>query len=419
MQLVVIDVTPQLRATLLGRVQEASRQAGMQRLAVVEVDPLNLDEVNWGATIGIFIGVGCGSMIKELLSKLQGSGSECALSIVLDADTYAAEAVAIHKILGRVVICETDLTQMATFIVDCERLATGRPLGVRARHIVGVAQFKGGVGVSTLTASLGVCLARQGRSVAIVDFDDVSPQITEWARVGMSQRMLVGELLRGGEVTTDRLRDFISPVDGFEGRLVVVGQPYTYSEGFHLKSYVLEGSPSASIFVNSLLSLLSTEYEIVLIDLGRSWGVATFTALPWCEKVALVIDDDGLSVRRSVDGLARLKQESGDPDEFNLAKWSVVFNKITGNRLAARDLAAVIDEAEIFPKQPQIYPINFSEKGRQWGGVGETMYDLASEAVRQQISKLANGLAPNRSSESAQQRRNRLQRVFDWFVSSN
>ena len=129
-----------------------------------------------------------------------------------------------------------------------------------------------------------------------------------------------------------------------------------------------------------------------------------------------MIDDDGLSVRRSVDTLVRLKQESGDPDEFNLAKWTVVFNKVTGNRLAVRDLANVIDQAEIFPKQPNIYPVNFSEKGRQWGGVGETMYDLANESVRKQILTLADGIAPARNGAPIQQGRNRLKRVMDWFV---
>ena len=324
MQIVVVDTTPQLRASLLGRVQEAARQAGMQRVAIVEVDPLNLDDVKWSATIGIFLGVGCGAMIKELLGKLQSAGCEAPLAIVLDAETYAGEAVAIHKILGRVVVSETDLTQMATFIVDCERVASGRPLGIRTRCILGIAQCKGGVGTTSITAAMGTCIARAGYTVAMVDLDDVAAHLTEWGRVGTTQRMLVSELLKAGEFTTERLRDLVTPIDGFDGRLVVVGQPYSYSEAFHLKSYVLEGAPTASVFVNSLLSLLSTEYEVVLIDLGRSWGIATFAALPWCEKVALVMDDDGLSIRRSIDTLSRFKQESGDPEEFNLAKWSVI-----------------------------------------------------------------------------------------------
>ena len=394
MQILVVDTTPQLRATLLGRVQEAARQAGMQRLAVVEVDPLNLDDVNWGATICIFLGVGCGSLIKELLSKLQSAGNEAPLAIVLDADTYASEAVSIHKILGRVVVSETDLTQMATFIVDCEREASGRPLGVRARHIIGFSQLKGGVGTTTMTAALGTCLARRGYTVALVDLDDVSGHLSEWGRVAAAQRMLVSELLRSGEVTTDRLRDLVTPVDGFDGRLVVVGQPYSYSESFHLKASVLEGAPAASVYINSLLSLLSTEYEVVLIDLGRSWGISTFTALPWCERVMLMIDDDGMSVRRTIDTLVRFKQESGDPEEFNLVKWGVVVNRWSGKRLALRDVEDALNGAEIFPRKPLVFTVADSDIARQWGAPGESLYDVAPKHIVRQIDTLASALLP-------------------------
>jgi cellulose biosynthesis protein BcsQ len=396
MQVLIIDTTPQLRASLLGRVQEAGRQAGMQRLGVVEVDPLNLDELSWASTVGVFVGVGSGSMIKELLGKIQGAAVDVPVAIVLDPDTYASEAVAIHKVLGREVVCETDLTQMANFIVDCERHASGRPLGVRARHVVGVVHLKGGVGASTIAAGLGSCIAKAGYTTAIMDLDDVTPTITEWARVSPSQRSLVGELLRVGEVTTDRLRDLVAPVEGYGGRLVVVGTPQNYADAFHLKASVLDGAPAASSFVNSTLSLLSSEYEIVLIDMGRSWGVATFSALPWCERVVLVMDDDGLAVRRSLDGLVRLKQESGDPDEFALTKWSIVLNKWSGKRLSEGDIRAAVASTEVFPEAAPVFMVGFSERGRQWGAPSESIYDLASVAVKRQIEALAKALVPSR-----------------------
>jgi MinD-like ATPase involved in chromosome partitioning or flagellar assembly len=394
MQLVVVDTSPPMRAALLGRVQEASRQAGLQRIAVIEVDPLNLDGVNWSATIGCFIGSGCGTMLKDLLAKLQAAQSVCPVALVLDLETYASDAVAIHKILGREVIAETDLTQMANFIVDCERDASGRPSGVRTRHIIGVTQLKGGVGGTSLTAALGVCWSMAGKTVALLDFDDVSPQLTEWAGIPHAQRILTGELLRSGEVTIDRLRDFVHPIEGFDGQLVAIGQPLQYSEAFHFRAYVMEGAPSASEFVTSVLSLLSTEYDVVLIDLGRSWGVSTFAALPWCEKVLFVMDDDGITVRRSLDSLSRLKQESGDPEEFNLNKWVVALNKVTGRRLSESDIAVAIEQAELLPKSTPIVTIPYTERGRQWGASGTSMYTLSEARVRAAFDNLAEILAP-------------------------
>jgi MinD-like ATPase involved in chromosome partitioning or flagellar assembly len=394
MQLIVIDTSPPLRAALLGRVQEASRQAGLQRIAVIDVDPLNLDGVNWGSTVGCFIGTGCGSILKDLLTKLQGAHAICPVAIVVDVETYATEAVAIHKILGREVVAETDLTQMANFIVDCEREASGRPSGVRPRHIIGVTQLKGGVGVTSLTAALGVCWSSVGKTVAVIDFDDVSPQLTEWARIPPAQRALTGELLRTGEVTIDKLRDFVHPIEGFDGRLVAIGQPLLYSEAFHFRAYVMEGAPSSSEFVSSVLSLLSSEYDIVLIDLGRSWGVSAFAALPWCERVLFVLDDDGISVRRSLDSLMRLKQESGDPEEFNLNRWVVALNKVTGQRLSTRDITAAVEQTELFPKNTPIAMIPYTEKGRQWGATGTSMYTLCESRVRASLDSLADILVP-------------------------
>jgi cellulose biosynthesis protein BcsQ len=316
------------------------------------------------------------------------------VALVLDLETYASDAVAIHKILGREVIAETDLTQMANFIVDCERDASGRPSGVRTRHIIGVTQLKGGVGGTSLTAALGVCWSMAGKTVALLDFDDVSPQLTEWAGIPHAQRILTGELLRSGEVTIDRLRDFVHPIEGFDGQLVAIEQPLQYSEAFHFRAYVMEGAPSASEFVTSVLSLLSTEYDVVLIDLGRSWGVSTFAALPWCEKVLFVMDDDGITVRRSLDSLSRLKQESGDPEEFNLNKWVVALNKVTGRRLSESDIAVAIEQAELLPKSTPIVTIPYTERGRQWGASGTSMYTLSEARVRAAFDNLAEILAP-------------------------
>jgi cellulose biosynthesis protein BcsQ len=411
MQLLVVDISPALRATLLGRVQEAARQAGLQRLTVLEIDPASFDSVNWDATIGCFIGSGCAELIKEILDKFRALPQESPFAFVLDADTYASEAVAIHKFLDRVVIPDTDLTQMANFIVDCERKASGRISGMRSRHIVGVTQLKGGVGCTTLTAALGVCWAQHGKTVALLDLDDVSPQLTEWARVPEHQRTLTGELLKTGEVSIDKLRDFVSPVEGFDGRLVAIGQPNQYGEAFHFRAYVLDGAPSSAEFVSSVLSLLSNEYDIVLVDIGRSWGVAAFAALPWCERVLFVVDDDGLSVRRSLDALARLKRESGDPEEFNLNRWVVALNKVTGRRLSVSDLSGAVDELEIFPRQAPLFSIPYSEAGRTWGGKLDTLYDRGSSGVRSAVERLANFLVPSSKLEKRAARRSWFGRI--------
>jgi cellulose biosynthesis protein BcsQ len=392
MQILIVDISPPLRAMLLGRVQEAARQAGLQRISIVEVDPLNLDSVVWDATIGCLFGSGCGPLIREVLEKVSVLKPGCPVGIVVDPDTYVTDGVAIYKALGKAVMCETDLPQLATFIVDSERGASHRRKGAQRRCVIGVTQCKGGVGATTVATSLGVSLARSGKSVVLIDLDDLSPQLTMWARVPVTHRVAVGRLIRSGGLDVGALRDFIFPVPGFDSRLVVVGQPALYGEGFHLRAPVIEGAPNPADFISQLLTVLSQEYEVVLIDMSKSWGISSFAALRWCDRVLSVMNDDGLAVHMTCAVLKRMSSESGDLEEFNFSKWSGVLNMQSGNRLTESDVVQAFQEYEIVGEPLRCHAISHCDGGRLWGKQGESLYDLATPRVRTQVERLAGWL---------------------------
>lgn len=389
MQILIVDISPPMRAMLLGRVQEAARQAGLQRISIVEVDPLNLDSVVWDATIGCLFGSGCGPLIREVLEKVSVLKPGCPVGIVVDPDTYVTDGVAIYKALGKAVMCETDLPQLATFIVDSERGASHYRKGAQRRCVVGVTQCKGGVGATTVASSLGVSLARSGKSVVLIDLDDVSPQLTMWARVPQTHRAAVGRLLRSGGLDVGALRDFIFPLPGFDSRLVVVGQPALYGEGFHLRAPVIDGAPSSADFMSQLLTLVSQEYDVVILDMSKSWGISSFAALRWCDRVLSIVNDDGLAVDMTCAVLKRMSGESGDLEEFNFSKWSCVLNMHSGNRLSESDIVQAFQEYEFVGEPLLCHPISYCDQGRLWGGRGESLYDLATSRVRTQIERLA------------------------------
>lgn len=391
MQLVAIDMTAPLRAALVGRLQEAARHAGLQRMTVVEADPINLDAVAWDKTIGVVIGPGCGSMIRELLSKIEKKAPK--ISLVLDRETYVSEAVAVYRALGKSVYCETDLSQLATFVLDCENASSGRVGGVRQRRVVGFIQLKGGVGATTLALATAHAFATRRQTVVVVDCDEVTPAITSWANVGAAQRAAVADGLRRGNVTREHVRDMVFGVDGFDGRLSVVGQPPAFYEGFHFKAAILDGAPSPTDFVNNALGLLGAEYDWVVMDLSRSWGVGTFASLPWCDRIVLVVDDDALAVRSTIDSLQRLRDESGDAEEFNFTKWCVACNKYSGKRLSLSAIQAAFDGTEIWPTGAPISTIAYSEKGRQWAVPGKTFLSESTGRARSNLESFAAGLA--------------------------
>ncbi len=394
MHLLIIDPNKQTRSELVIRVQEALRQAGIKRAEITDGDLTVLAAPPQGEpVVGGLLGPGCYEDLEQSLGLFKGAFPEIPVSLVLDNARYSSEAVDLRRMLNIKIIAIADMGQIASFLMDCEAQLGSVP-GARNRGVITVTQLKGGVGTSTVAAGLASCWARHDMSVVLVDFDDVNPQITEWGRVGTSHRRAMSEMLRQGEVPKYRVNELACPVESYNGKLVVVGQPERYQEGFHFKADVIEGAPSAALFVQSLLAALREEFDVIVIDTGRSWGITTFSLLPLSQHVLLVTDEDGMSVRRTLDNLHRLTRESDDPAEFDLTRWSLVFNCFTGKLLSPKDLSVEIQELDLFPDTATLFTVPYSVTGRQWGGPGVSFYDLLDERQKAGFRKIAFTLVP-------------------------
>jgi len=394
LQLILLDKNPESRALLTGRISEALHQAEIPSIPVSEIDPTQIESFDWSNVHGCLIGPGCFDDLDSTVERVRLVFPANQIAVVLDNQLYAAEAVVVRKKLNVSVIGMGDIAQIASFLLDSDSKAKSRRRSLGGRAVVGVCQFKGGVGVTSLTAALASCWAQHGLKVAAIDFDDVNPHLTAWARVPIVQRSVTAEFLKMGQVPQSRLQELVAPVEGFGDRFVVVGQPEAYNEGFHFKANVLDNAPSSSEFVQNLILALAAEYDAIVIDLGRSWGVASFAALPLCKHVVLVTDDDGMSVSRSLDSLDRLRKESDDPQEFNLDRWSLVLNAFTGKLTTPTDIASEIREMDLFPAHASLFTIPFSEMGRQWGAPGQSLYESADDATRLAIRRMACNLVP-------------------------
>lgn len=396
MRLLVIDPDPASRELLVSRAREALRQIGMRRVEILEGDlTLINDQTSGELAIGALLGPGCFDAAEHTTQLFRGAFPTLPVALVLDNDAYAEHAVELRRIISIRLIAVADIAQIAAFILDAEQQASSQP-GARNRGIISVVHFKGGVGGSTVSAALASCWARHDLSVALIDFDDVNPQVTVWARAGTSQRKAVADLIRQGQVPGFRLNELLHPVESYDGKLVVVPQPERYQDSFHFKADVIQGAPSIAVFLDSLLAVLREEFDVIVIDAARSWGIATFAVLPISQHVLLVTDDDGMSVRRTLDVLERLAREADDEEEFDLSRWSLVLNAYTGQLLSPKDLSLEIEEMDLFPEAAVLYTLPFSESGRQWGGPGQSFYDLAEPAVREGVEKIAFNLVPFR-----------------------
>ncbi len=391
MKIAIIDLKPETRAALLGRVNLAIEEAGIKSPELIDLNLNDPGEHRANSPDVCFIGPGSYSRLDDLIQETRALFKYIPIALVLENEIYANRGVALRKKYNLEVMPLGDVAHMAGFLMDAQRHESG---AVGAGLIIGIAQLKGGVGATTVTTALGACWARHGVSSVIVDLDDVNPQITSWARVSSQRREAVGESIRKGQVTPDRINELLSPVEGYDGKLLAIGQPLLYNEGFHLKADVLDGAPSSTGYINTLLNSLRADFDTIILDLGRSWGVSTFAALPHCQIVLLVTDDDGMSVRQTLDNLQRLKAESGNSGEFDFTRWNVLLNAYTGRLISPEVLAGEIAQMNLMPPEASLYTIPFTETGRQWGAPGQSLFDLAEDSCRQSIIKIAFNLCP-------------------------
>lgn len=393
MKVGIVDIRPESRAALSGRVNLALEEAGIKEAFVAELNLNDPGEFKSQPPDAIFIGPGSYSRLGELIEESRAVFKETPIALVLENEIYGSRGVALRKRYGVAVMPLGDVAHMAGFLIDCQGRQTAA-MGGRAGLVIGVAQLKGGVGATTVATSLGSCWARHGLSAALLDFDDVNPQVTAWARVGSQRREVVAEFLRRGQVPIERINEIVSPIEGYDGKLIAIGQPILYNEGFHYKADVLENSPSSGGFVTSMLQAVRGDFDATIIDLGRSWGVSTFSVLPHCSTVLFVTDDDGMSVRQSLDNLQRLRAESGNSNEFDFSRWNVVLNAYTGRLIDPGTLANEISSMNLLPPEANLYTIPFSERGRQWGAPGQSLFDLAEDSCKQSILRMASNLCP-------------------------
>jgi cellulose biosynthesis protein BcsQ len=411
MQILLLESSAPTRAMLRGRIIEGLRQAEIRGLELTECPLEALAQQQWATICGVVIGPSFHATSEGVVERIRTHLGSGPLAFVLEEDAYALQAASMARKLDLQVHSMGELTGLVSFLIECEKQHT-RIASLKNRGILGIAQLKGGVGTTTVAASLAGCWARHGTKSVLIDLDDVTPALTAWARVGMAKRTAVSEHLALGQVPESRLPDLAARIDGFNNNLAVIGQPESYNEGFHFKANVIDSAPSAAEFMHSLISALKSEFEAVVLDLSRSWGLATFASLQRCERVILVVDEDKQSMLRSIDSLRRMKKESDDPEEFDLSRWTVLVNAYTGDRVPLQEARALFEESEIFGASPPLVAVPYSSAGPTWAESDRTLFDLAEPVYQEAIKQIAYNLLPFRlDSSSGLQRSGLLQKL--------
>ncbi len=324
------------------------------------------------------------NQIRQIFADVPGAH----IGVVLEKTDYQGQAVEIERRHKVSAISASDYQQLIKFFIEINRNISESDSGGLNRGVVAMLQFKGGVGGTTLTSSLGSCWVEHGLSTVMIDLDDVTPALSSWAKIEGSHREASALALRRGAVPASLLTEMVAPVEGYEGKLCCVGLPELYYEAFHIKSNAIEEAPPASVFVNSLISSLKKEFDSIIIDLGRSWGVSTFAALQAADRIILTVDDDGITIQNTFQALQRMLISCEGNDELQLEKWSIVLNAYTGMLETPNSLHDYVRRLDVLPLNLKFFTVPYSKRGRIWSG-RRTLYDLAEKPVREAIEELA------------------------------
>lgn len=260
--------------------------------------------------------------------------------------------------------------------------------------LVAITQFKGGVGATTLALSLSAVWAQNKLSVVVVDLDYLANSVTNWALVPDHFRREFASLLKERVLTGEKLKQCLYQIpnngtpDG-DQKLFVFPQPDSFSDSF--VSVAEDGAEGLTMgeFYEELFKYLRRSFDVVVLDLTRSWGVCSLVASSMADEVIAVVDDDRYSLRLTLDTLTKLYHESGDGEEFDLKKWRLVVNGWSGLTMKRKEIEEDL-QAGLPGRLGFGYSIiPFSIRGRSWGLTRSTLFDLSESCVQDAFKRLA------------------------------
>ena len=197
------------------------------------------------------------------------------------------------------------------------------------RMVYSISNFKGGVGKTTTTASVGAALARTGLKVLLVDFDPQGSLSECFAYAhSAGERTIYDAIMEchGLPYFWDSENLAITPADV---RLSTV----------ELK---LQGDPDRSLRLKALLEPVKSQFDAVIIDCPPAFGVGSTSALVAADHVIIPMEATSLALS----GMEKMKvfAERAKTKNPELDILGVVFTRVRGTS-ANRSIIAAVHKA--------------------------------------------------------------------------
>lgn len=199
---------------------------------------------------------------KNAVNNIQVFGNEVHIDIAINTPTFHVKKKvetdiieAIHNKISKKVLVKLNVKVIAKNNTEKNIIKGNKIDGVA--NIIAIASGKGGVGKSTITANLAICLAKMGFKVGVVDADIYGPSMHIMFGVKNKKPALIKI---GG-------KQYINPVEAHGVKLLSIG---FFAES---NQAVVWRGPMASKALNQLLvESFWGELDFLLIDLPPGTG---------------------------------------------------------------------------------------------------------------------------------------------------
>lgn len=211
-------------------------------------------------------------------------------------------------------------------------------------HILAISNPKGGVGKTTTTINLGAALAEKGRRVLLIDLD---PQGHLTINCGLNSIYsddnyeLASFILRG---EVDKIKPFISKVEHFWV------MPAHESLVRLQEELVVQRAGESR--VRRIIELISSDYEISLIDSPPTISILSDAILLAAKKVLVPIQAEDSSIK-GLEALEAQVAELMDILDTDIEIIGIVPNMVTTNSVSGRVLNSLVEKGSEETMQKQ------------------------------------------------------------------
>lgn len=247
--------------------------------------------------------------------------------------------------------------------------------------VVAITHAKGGVGATSIAASLAEVCSVYNRRTMLWDMDVETRDLSRSLTVSGAEAKVVSAWVNGSrEISRDSLKDALIPISS---DVSVLMPPDRMAESMDLVCHT-DGMGIAQ----RVLELSRVLFDVVIIDTGGRMGPATGAILRLADEVVIVIDDTILGLTAVDLYLTFVKTLVGSVDRI-----AFLVNAYSGTFLGVPQIAAELEPAHQLGDAPWRLPLVPNDiKGGQWPGSGRTLYSLGQRQTRLVLEKIAREL---------------------------